>query len=476
MVIGMAGAALAASLTPSPLGDQRAHAGAEAASGLGTGAVPLRFTAEEYRLRAYETVYPSDSAPGLGEPVPGERIFAKIEVGGTGASSGEYTFAVEGRPDRSLHQVCSARNDCRDTLIAVLDDAERSSGLLFVRTDGDKRINQHPLQDFEAQRVELSVRDEGSDLVVYREVLIEPPAGRPEVCSDHPDKDKLRYACLFLHEKVPGDRPTTTQAMRDGLPSLVQPAANYSLVFAEEFNRGPLESGLPCESGIYGLDREVWDSRHICGAYEYVDMCGDVVEGHLVMEDLLGCGVAVHTDSGFAIKYGYIEVKYTATIADSSVLPEYINQNVLLGNPTNSRKNVYFHYGIPLNDFEDSSRYMESVIGVFEHVPRWRRETHEMHVNFDTLASPRIWHARAYTESGLCRSTTADAYTLPSETSGKAFPINPAGCETGRELTITRGVEWTPGGYRSFVKVDGQDDSQFVSRPPDQLPLPFRYD
>ena len=34
-----------------------------------------------------------------------------------------------------------------------------------------------------------------------------------------------------------------------------------------------------------------------------------------------------------------------------------------------------------------------------------------------------------------------------------------AGCSNNGKITVTFGLEWTPGGYRSFQKIDGHDDS-----------------
>ena len=74
------------------------------------------------------------------------------------------------------------------------------------------------------------------------------PSAHPRTADDFPDRDKLRYTCLFVHELLPEVLPETTTEMTGALPNLVQPGNNYNLVFAEEFNESEPRKRLPCES------------------------------------------------------------------------------------------------------------------------------------------------------------------------------------------------------------------------------------
>ena len=89
-------------------------------------------------------------------------------------------------------------------------------------------------------------------------------------------------------ETLPAEPPVTTDALRKGLPNLVQPKENYNLIFAEEFNGNegeePAEAG--CRNGLATLDSSIWNYHDRC-LEAYPDpngvACANVEDGHFYL-------------------------------------------------------------------------------------------------------------------------------------------------------------------------------------------------
>ena len=205
-------------------------------------------------------------------PVSQNGYIGRVRVLGDEALSEPLRFRVEAQPDKSSYEFCfcplaptSTRCTGRGPACYELEfDITEYSGVLYLTAPEEAgRSVGHYVRDFERQRVEVSAM--AGDQKIYREVLVEPPQDTPD-CSDYPDVDVDRYTCLFLVEDM--EPPTAPdQALLDALPDkLVQPKANYELVFAEEFdgNSGRFPSG-DCEGGLANLDADKWNfGLHWC--------------------------------------------------------------------------------------------------------------------------------------------------------------------------------------------------------------------
>ena len=446
MALGTAGTPVSAAESTQGLSAGRA------ASGLGNRPVPLRFTAEEYRLRS--TLFWHHGNFRLQDSrTPGSRSFARVQIDSGGVADPSLQFAVEGQPDQSQYQYCEGPGTCYDVRVGVTNDHD--PGRLYLYTSARKAGGRHypPVYDFPQQVVEMSVKDQDTGLVVYREVRIEPPVGSPADCDNFPDRDKLRYTCLFTHEILPEDPPETAAAIKSALPNLVQPSNNYNLVFAEEFNDGEPRTGFPCESGMAALDISTWDMLYPC--HSDGNSCGDIGDGHLTISQYHGCGVDLNTDSGFAFKYGYLEVKYTV---NPRTITPWNNYNLLVGNSDEPLRDTYFKYGIDIDDYEDVGKYIGAVIGVMEYSPTSGFQVMQTHINHNFLGGDLdARYRKAARWSRICTSTHSGEIRL-----------GPAGCRPRDEVTITIGVEWTPRGHRHFIKADGQHD--------ELITVPSRYE
>ena len=435
MALGTAG-------TPVPAAETTDDSSAgRAASGLGSRWVPVRFTAEEYRLRAEIFWLHGNQQPYSGV-TPGDRAFARVEIDSRGDAERSLQLAVESQPDQSQYQYCEDPSTCYDVRVGVTngDDSGRLYLYTSARNAGGGRYP--PLYDFTQQVVEMSAKDQDTGLAVYREVRIEPPVGSPADCDDFPDRDKLRYTCLFVHELLPEVPPETTTEMTGALPNLVQPGNNYNLVFAEEFNESEPRNAFPCESGVAALDSAVWDILTTCRSDG--NSCGDIDGGHLTISQYKGCGVELQSDGGFAFKYGYAEVKYTV---NPRTIGLWNNYNVLIGNAADPRRDTYFNYGITLDSYEALGKYIGAVIGVVEYSPNSGYQIMQTHINHSGLGRySNTPYRRATREAVVCSS-----WPIPGR-----IQLGPEGCGPSDEVTITIGIEWTPRGHRHFIKVDGQ--------------------
>ena len=421
-------------------------------SGLGDGEVRVRFAASEYRLRRWQVLYNTDP-PNAFEFAPAAKVFAQIEVSSRGEAESVLRFAVEGQPDRANNQVCASPTACYDTLVGVSNG--KFPGRLYLYSE--VRLGHGswaPMYDFSPQAIELSAQDQSLNLAVFREVLIVPPQGSPADCDDYSDWDRLRYTCLIMHEVLPDDAPVTTDALRNALPALVKPADQYSLVFAEEFNSATPRTDLVCVNGISALDSDVWNRTLPCGAADTNgDWCVDVNDGHLTISQFYGCGLSLTSDGAFSYKYGYMEVKFKLSFES---IARYNNYNVMLGNAWGRLNGTYYRYGIDPDSYEDIGKYIGNVIGI-EYIPNTSYLFTQTWLNHDRLGDGvRLPMRFSRREMRVCVDTGTGEMRLGASFCGLR----------GTQVTIILGVEWTPRGYRYFLKSEGLH-SEMIAYPTD---------
>ena len=246
-----------------------------------------------------------------------------------------------------------------------------------------------------------------------------------------------------MHEILPEEPPETTTQMTRALPNLTQSGSNYNLVFAEEFNGSEPRSDFPCESGVAALDSSIWTINNSCrtdGA-----SCADMGDGYVTIAQFAGCGVELRTDSGFAYKYGYLEVKYTV---NTRSIRGWNNYNLLVGNAGEPRRDVYPQYDVEIDSYEDAGKYLGAIIGALEYSPHVGYQVMQTHLNHSSVSSnPDVGYRQGHRTARICNFVGANELNL-----------RPVGCGAGDEVTITLGIEWTPRGYRHFIQVDGQHD------------------
>ncbi len=392
--------------------------------------------------------------------VLGHRYFGRVSVQARDGDADGVTFAIEG-VSGDTHQFCGRNKEpvCLDMLLGVRED----SGLLYVFLDdydNDRPyyyVNGHPVRT-----AEISAEDSASDLMVYRDVVVGPSEQASE-CGDYPDADRDRFTCLFMDELPPSERPETPSSLRDSLPNLVQPTENYSLVFAEEFDGTPIEDGCKAglDNGMATLNSDLWNhDPNPCNDTDSLgEPCQNIRDGRYYMTRVHSCRGSMSTYGKFSFKYGYLEVKFTVNTAFNSF---YQNYAFSAGNPVKSLENLHGEYNVVVDSYEDIARLASMEINIFEHTP-WSRKT----ISHAYINGPKQKY---------------DAPLVPTSSSrrnvycgtGTSFQIalNHAGCYGDGKITVTMGLEWTPGGYRSFQKIDGHDDSLEV-RPKNKVEVNY---
>ena len=183
--------------------------------------------------------------------------------------------------------------------------------------------------------------------------------------------------------------------------------------------------------------------------------CGNVVNGELVMGDSGQCQPIVTGPHGsfllgsygkFHFKYGYVELKYTVSVDRWPSV--YSNYNIVLFTRGKSLPSLRDRYGVTVQDWEDYLKNTETEIDIMEYDANSRVEVAHQYGDWGREVSS-LTPTRSNKYISYCR---AQAISLIRRTS----------CEAGETFTVTRGIEWTPRGYRTFVKVDGVHDDLIV--------------
>ncbi len=424
----------------------------------------MRFTDDEYSLTALQFLWRSGHPGHRNTRWHSERwttrYFGRINIARRDAATSALEYAVESAPDRSTFNYCYEPNnsDCYD--IGV--DARSESGLLYLHMNtryvccgSDVKLY---VQDFVPQRVELSAADSGSGMKIYQEVMVEPSPRAPD-CADFKENDRAAMDCKFLSEFIPDDTSVSAAqeaAWRNNLPDLVQSSSNYELIFFEDFNgTADLPESETCQNGMITVDTALWN--YDLNPCLHVDIhgvpCGNVENGYFYFARSHTCTASMNSIGKFSYKYGYLEIKYTF---DLSGYFQYINLPFTIwgGYFLNALLNKY---GVELDSYEAVSRYNESEIDLFEYSQASRHEVAHDIIN---------WLASSTTPGVYPRASTKDILfcgVLITDEMKRALRLTPdTGCNTGNvmpdKVTITKGLEWTPRGYRTFLKVDGVHD------------------
>ena len=414
----------------------------------------VSFTALEYPVPFYGRLFTNDANDNPDAPEAtatySTTFFGEVATD-TRTDGMDLSFKVEGQPVPSGHRFCHTATECSPVSVRITDE-----GLLYLYVPWTFHYLHLHLGDFPTLPVELSASDDDTELKVYREVLVTPPTAVTG-CEDYGEFNPDAYTCLFLRELLPSEAPAgvSESTLRAGLPDLVQPAANYSLVFAEEFDgTPPAANDAGCRDGLSTLDTTAWVYYDACDIVDSRgEPCGNVVDDALVMGDSGLCSspmMDVYTSFNLATfgrihaKYGYVEIKYTFDV--SRWRNVYNNFNMVMFTRGTSLRYLKDRYGVTIEDWEDLLQNTEIEVDIFEYIPNSLEDFSHQYANWGFELGRGFVPTRSNKQVSYCRSKPMSIISNPS-------------CRTSDTFTLTRGVEWTPGGYRTFIKVDGIHNS-----------------
>ncbi|MYA41302.1 MAG: hypothetical protein F4Z31_06085 [Gemmatimonadetes bacterium] len=366
-----------------------------------------------------------------------------------GSDDLDLSFKVEGQSLPPGYRLCHTRTACSHVSVRITDE-----GLLYLHVPWTFHYLHLHLGDFPTRPVELSASDDDTDLKVYREVLVTPPTAATG-CEDYGENNPDAYTCLFLREVIPEGLGGSESTLRAGLPDLVQDAGNYSLVFAEEFDGTPPDANAAgCRDGLSTLDDTAWVYYDACDIVDSLgEPCGNVADGSLVMADSGRCSSGMlGTLASFGLatygkvhaKYGYLEVKYTFNL---EAWPGDNNFNLVMFTRGTHLRFLTGRYGVAIDDWEDLLRNTDIEIDVFEYLPRYQTESAHQYANWGRDFGSGLVPIASNKRIDYCSSNAL------------SIIANPDGCGSIDTFTVTKGIEWTPGGYRTFTKVDGFQNS-----------------
>ncbi len=420
-----------------------------------------RFAEAEYSAPFYGRLWSNHAHERVISPeaaaTDGARYFAQVAMAERDPGALDLSFAVEAQSDPSAYQNCHPDDGCTDVTVQATPE-----GLLYLHTARSRiGINTH-LGGFTPRVVELSATDADSGLKVYREVTVGPSPAVAD-CGDYGVDTPEAFTCLFLRQLLPAGQAAAADeaSLRAKLPPLVQDSANYRLVFAEEFNGTPppAPDANDCRDGLSTLDPAVWNYFNACNDVDSRGRpCGNVGNGGFTMGVAGTCGLGpvngfiLQTSGHLHLKYGYLEARYTFNTDHWNRV--YDNYNMILHAGGLHLRDLHDQYGVEIESWEDYLKHSPVEIDIFEHVDTV--ESSGAFANWD-FYNQRLTPFTTTKAARYCRNRLA----LPSY-------VEPGVCKDTDTFTVTRGIEWTPRGYRTFIKVDGVH-SDFTMVPKEKI-------
>jgi hypothetical protein len=439
------------------------------------------FTATEYSVPFYGTLWndKDQTLTPAAAATNGVSFFAQVTMAERDGSSLDLSFAVEDQSEGPLHQACVPDDGCNNVTVQVTPE-----GLLYLywpqasrldqmnQASRAARVNHAHLGGFAPRAVEVSASDADSGLKVYREVSVDPPKEAAD-CVDYDGGTPEAFTCLFMRELLPPGQAAAVDeaALRAKLPKLVQDSANYRLVFAEEFNgTPPLADANGCRDGLSTLDPGVWNYYDACDDVDSRgEPCGNVGDGGFTMGIASSCGFSgvvgylLDTRSHLHTKYGYIETQYTFNIDQWRDVYHNFNMILILG--SGGLHYLRDQHGVEVRNWEDYLKSSQVEIDIFESPssPWVIRQ-------FDIAHQYANWFGED--SPNLLRPTRTVKYThfcsRPQYWEDRGIVHNPKTCTKYDTFTVTKGLEWTPRGYRTYIWVHGIQDG-LTLLPKDQI-------
>ena len=437
------------------------------------------FADVEYSVPFYGQVWSDNARPDSPKAVATNSVeyFAEIATVERDGSSLDLSFAVEDQSGTPFRQACDLGDGCHDVTVQA-----STAGMLYLNLPpGSEELqlrNVH-LGGFPSRAVELSATDADSGLKVYREVTVGPSPAAAD-CGDYGDSTPEAFTCLFSRELLPAGQAADADVatLRAKLPPLVQDSANYRLVFAEEFNGEPSAADANgCRDGLSTLDDTIWNYFNACDSVDSKgEPCSNVGDGGFTMGVAGPCGfgrypnVLLDTRSHLHMKYGYIEAQYTFNI--DQWRDAYHNYNMILNLNGSGLRYLQGRYGVEIDDWEDFLKHSQVELDIFE-LPR----SQHVEIQYDIAHQYANWGGEAIPD--VLRPIRTVKWTQYCESS--IYPArqgvvnNPRTCKNKHKFTVTKGIEWTPRGYRTYIKVHGLQ-SDLTLLPKDQITVQQKFD
>ena len=438
--------------------DTGASAGATAGGG---GHQPaLSFADTEYALPFYGKLFDAkvkDRSPAA-VATNGATYFAQVSLASRDGGSPDLSYAVEGQAESPLHPACGPDEGCNDMTVEATPE-----GLLYLhlpRGSPEAGLGEVYYGGFAPRPVELAAADADSGMKVYREVAVGPPAETAD-CGDYGAGTPEAFTCLYLRPLLPSGQAADLDeaALRAKLPKLVQDSDNYRLVFAEEFNgTPPAADANGCSDGLSTLDADVWNYFNACDDVDRRgEPCGNVADGGFTMgiNSLCGFegipGFLLATRGHLHMKYGYIEVGYSFNIDQWRDV--YHNYNMILNVSRDGLHYLRDEHGVEIETWEDYLKSSQVEIDVFE-LPRSEHlgvqyDVAHQYANWNGGDIPAIlWPTRSGKFTQYCDKPT---YLLGPRQQGIVTNSKP--CKNSNTVNVTKGLEWTPRGYRTYIQV-----------------------
>ena len=406
----------------------------------------LRFTSPtEFQVHSNQRLWSRGVGQRYHDAGRKYRYFARLTA--RQATDGTLTFAAEGQTGPGV-TYCHWEA-CGTVSVGVLSGAE--GGLLYLGVDIEHSGTQirSRFEDFPAQRVEVSVR--AGQQQVYQEVRVTAPADGPE-CGDYPARNEDRYRCYFTREIIAPAFREADSPLVAGLPGqLVQDRGEYGVVFAEEF-AGTYASFETyddnCDRGLAALDRSKWNTslKH-CRPNPEGPPCGYLEGGSLHLSVTSQCNAETRTWGSFQPRYGYVEVRYT--INSRSSHSTHSNLNMLMGDLSRTERYLLRTHNLELDSLERLLTLVPWVeIDLIENEAKHRAVfSHQYRNWYPTTHHPDVRPMLTYKLRAYCQG-----YYVAEQ-------INTTACRDASRITITEGMEWTPGGYLFLRQVQGRDDT-----------------
>ena len=432
-------------------------AGGSVGAAVGTGQPTLSFTDTEFAVQFYGKLFSKkvqDRSPQA-VATSGAVYFAQVTLTERDGNSPDLTYAVEGQSEGPLHQACAPDGGCNDVTVQVTPE-----GLLYLYLPGsgpEAALGEVHYGGFAPRAVELSAADADSPLKVYREVEVDRPSDTAD-CGDFGDGTPEAFTCLYLRQLLPPGQAAGLDeaALRAKLPKLVQDSANYRLVFAEEFNgTPPAADANGCRDGLSTLDADVWNYYNACDDVDSKgEPCANVADGGFTMgiNSLCGFegipGFLLATRGHLHMKYGYIEAQYTFNIDQWRDV--YHNYNMILNLAIGGLHYLRDQHGVEVESWEDYLKSSQVEIDIFE-LPRSENPT----IQYDIAHQYANWIGAEIPD--VLRPIRSIKWThycsRPSSffTARQGIVHNQRSCRNRNSVTVTRGLEWTPRGYRTYI-------------------------
>ena len=217
----------------------------------------------------------------------------------------------------------------------------------------------------------------------------------------------------------------------------------------------------PCIDRTSTLDSDVWNVSDACLHLDALkESCNNVVDGAFAMASAYGsCNGGANTYSKFRYKYGYLEVKYTVNL---DYFSGYLNYAFVVYPKTDRYSQITSQYNVVVDDWEDFLRNESIEIDIFEYVVNQRLDVFHQYANWGFQEpSPDLRPIRTAKYLYYCSNFSTSIIR------------NPNRCRRSDTVTMTRGIEWTPRGYRTHIKVDGLADDWTVV-PKDKILVQYR--